>query len=174
MRNTVCLSACTKVPSWLFLKRSCLQVWHCHLDWGKHWQISSPDARFEHHAKLWDPGPPKWISSIFHPLSSSTTLSGGEWSSSTSRHGPHTPWQCYTEHVCFWNDLPQWLGTLVNKSLMVCTDALVADWRKNAHLIECVLLFFIRKFAHFDFLQCIGLIISIPAHMIHRRVGTLT
>ena len=49
-------------------------------------------------------------------------------------------------------NLPECLGSLIDKCFVVRTDVLVGDARENAHLIERIFLLFVGQLAHLDFL----------------------
>jgi hypothetical protein len=70
--------------------------------------------------------------------------------------------------------LPERLRSLIDEGFLVGDYIRMPDGGQDAHLIQSVLLFFVRKLLHADFLEGIVLVIRNALHMIDTAIGPLT
>lgn len=63
---------------------------------------------------------------------------------------------------------------IVDKRLIVRTNATVLDGGQDADFIECVLFLLLGELAELDLFQSVGLVVRVPPHQVHTAVGALS
>ena len=75
--------------------------------------------------------------------------------------------------LCVFHHNAESLFWFFNECFFIANHVLMLDWGEDSDLVQCVLSLLHWQWTHVDLLQCISLLVAIPHHLIHLRIGSL-